>query len=171
MAHQTDKVTFKGNPVTLVGTTLNVGDKAPDVKLTRPPFDTVKLSDLGGKIRFISVTPSVDTGVCNRQVHAINERAAGLSGVAVLNVSVDLPFALSRFCGAEGIANVEALSDYKEREFGDRFGVYMSELGLLARSIFILDRDGVVRYKQVVPEMTDEPDYEDALRALSVIAG
>jgi thiol peroxidase len=166
MPERTDLVTFKGNPITLTGTAVDVGDVAPDVTLTRPPFTPVKLSEARGKIVFISVTPSVDTGVCNKQVHAINERIASMGDVVAWNVSVDLPFALSRFCGAEGIENVVALSDYKDREFGERFGVYMKELGLLARSIFIVDRDGVVRYREIVPEMTTEPDYGTALEEL-----
>ncbi|NUN15337.1 MAG: thiol peroxidase [Myxococcales bacterium] len=167
-----DKVTFKGNGITLEGNTLSVGEVAPDFTVTRAPFTPVKNSDYAGKIRFISVTPSVDTGVCDLQMRALNQKMTETVGdMVVWNISVDTPFALKRYCGAAGIERVEALSDYKDHNFGLAFGIYMKELGLLARSVWILDQDGVVRYKQVVPEMTTEPDYDAALSALRSIAG
>ncbi|GMV38621.1 MAG: putative thiol peroxidase [Myxococcales bacterium] len=165
MEERTGKVTFKGNPITLVGHPVEAGDDAPDVTLWKGLNQPVKLSSAAGKVLILSVTPSVDTGVCNKQVHAFNERAASLGGVQIWNVSVDLPFALSRYCGAEGIAGVQALSDYKDRELGASFGVYMKELGLLARSVFVIDAGGTVRYVEIVPEMTTEPDYDAAIEA------
>lgn len=166
MAERTGKVTFKGTPITLVGNPIGVGDKAPDVTMTKPPFTPIKISAAAGKILILSVTPSVDTGVCNKQVHAFNEKAASLGNVAIWNVSADLPFALSRYCGAEGISSVETLSDYKDREFGAQYGVTMKELGLLARSVFVVDAGGTVRYVEIVPEMTTEPDYDAAIAAV-----
>lgn len=167
MAERTGKVTFKGNPITLVGDAVGVGDQAPDVTLTKAPFTPFKMSEhAAGRVVVLSVTPSVDTGVCNKQVHAFQERVASLPNVAIWNVSMDLPFALNRFCGAEGISGVETLSDYKNREFGSKYGVYMKELGLLARSVFVVDGGGVVRYVEIVPEMTTEPDYDGVLEAL-----
>ena len=170
MAERTGKVTFKGNPITLVGDAVGVGDPAPDVTLTKAPFTPFKLSEhAAGHVVVLSVTPSLDTGVCNKQIHAFNERATALGDVSIWNVSLDLPFALSRFCGAEGIGNVEALSDYKTREFGEKYGVYMKELGLLARSVFVLDGSRTVRYVEIVPEMTQEPDYAAAIAAIEAL--
>lgn len=172
MSTRTDKVTFRGNPITLGGNEVSVGQAAPDFTVTRPPFDSVKLSDQKGKVVLISVTPSVDTGVCDKQMRELNKRATDLSSdVLVWNLSVDLPFALKRYCAAAEISRVEALSDYKNREFGQKFGTYMEELGLLARSVFIVDREGTLVYKQIVPEMTSEPNYDDALNALKGVVG
>lgn len=171
MSHSKDQVTFKGNAITLEGNTVAVGDTAPDFTVTRAPFTPVKLSDYAGKVRFISVTPSVDTGVCDLQMRALNQKMTDAIGdMVVWNISVDTPFALKRYCGAAGIERVEALSDYKDHNFGLAYGIYMKELGLLARSVWIIDRNGVVRYKQVVPEMTTEPDYDAALAAIGSIA-
>lgn len=171
MSHSKDQVTFKGNAITLEGNTVAVGDTAPDFTVTRTPFTPVKLSDYAGKVRFISVTPSVDTGVCDLQMRALNQKMTdAIDDMVVWNISVDTPFALKRYCGAAGIERVEALSDYKDHNFGLAYGIYMKELGLLARSVWIIDRNGVVRYKQVVPEMTTEPDYDAALAAIGSIA-
>lgn len=172
MLNTTDKVTFKGNPVRMEGAVVNVGDKAPDFTVIRPPFGSASLSDLKGKTVLISVVPSVDTGICDAQLRRLNKEASELSeNVVVWNLSVDLPFALSRFCSNAGIDRAEALSDHKDRDFAQKYGMYMGNLGLLARSLWIIDASGVVRYKEVVPEMTTHPDYDSALKALHDIAG
>jgi len=161
-----DLVTFKGNPITLVGTAPTVGAKAPAFVLNKSLMETVSLSDFSSKVLILTAAPSVDTGICALQLRAFNERAAELGDdVAILYVTLDLPFALGRFCGAEGIERVVTASDYKSRAFAADYGLMMKELGLLARSTFVIDREGVVRYAEIVGEMTHEPDYDAALAA------
>lgn len=160
-------VTMKGNPVTLVGNKLSVGDKAPDFKVVDENLQPKSLNDYTGKVKLISVTPSLDTPVCDMQARKFNEEAVKLAdNVAVLNISVDLPFAIKRFCNAAGIDKVDTLSDHKDVSFGEKYGVLIKELRLLARSVFVVDENDVVQYVQIVPEVTDEPDYEKALEAL-----
>ena len=164
-------VTMNGNPVTLVGNKLKEGDKAPDFKVVDQNLQPKSLKDYAGKVKLISVTPSLDTPVCDMQARKFNEEAAKLGdNVAVLNLSVDLPFAIKRFCNAAGIDKVETLSDYKDVSFGENYGVLIKELRLLARSVFIVDDKDVVRYTEVVPEVTNEPDYDKALSALRKVA-
>ncbi|NUQ01948.1 MAG: thiol peroxidase [Armatimonadetes bacterium] len=159
-------VTFKGNPVTLVGPEIQVGDDAPNVTVTATDFSDVRGSDLLGKVLLISVTPSLDTGVCDAQARRFNQEAAGLGqDVKVINISVDLPPALKRWCGAAEAENIVAVSDYKHREFGTKWGMLIQELQLLARGIFVVDRDGKVVYREVVPEVTDHVNFEGALQA------
>jgi len=163
-------VTMKGNPVTLVGNKLSEGDKAPDFKVVDQNLQPKSLKDYAGKVKLISVTPSLDTPVCDMQARKFNEEAAKLGeNVAVLNISVDLPFAIKRFCNAAGIDKVETLSDYKDVSFGENYGVLIKELRLLARSVFIVDDKDVVKYVEVVPEVTDEPDYDKALNELNKV--
>lgn len=167
MAEFTGLVTFKGNPLTLTGSEVEVGDRAPDVKVRTGLAETRTLSDAAGKVVVLSLAPSVDTGVCATQLRTFNERATSLSDdVEIWFVTRDVVFALKRFCGAEGIDNVFTYSDAVEREVGEKFGVTMKEFGLLARSVFVIDRDQKVIYKEIVPEMTEEPDYEAALGAV-----
>lgn len=167
MSQSTATVTFKGNPVTLVGEPPKVGEKAPDFALTAADLSTRCLSDYQGKIKLISVVGSLDTSTCDAQTRQFNEQAASLGDdVAVLTISMDLPMAQKRWCGAAGIDRVECLSDYKDHSFGKDWGVRVKELGLLARSVFIVDRDDTVRYVQRVPEIAQEPDYDDAMEAL-----
>ena len=164
---RTGVITMGGNPLTLVGNEVKAGDKAPDFTLLDMEMKPKTLKDYSGKVKVISVTPSLDTPTCDLQIHWFNEDAANQPGdVAVLNVSADLPFAIKRFCATQGIDKAVALSDHRETSFGKGFGVLIKELRLLARSIFIIDKDDVVRYVQIVPEQTNEPDYEDALNAL-----
>ena len=159
--------TMKGNPMTLVGPELKVGDKAPDFTVLDQTMGKKTLKDYDGKIKVISVTPSLDTSVCDLQIHWFNEDAANQpADVAVLNISMDLPFAIRRFCATGGIDRAMALSDHRDASFGTNWGVLMKELRLLARSIFVVDRENVIRYVQIVPEQTTEPDYEAALNAL-----
>ena len=165
-------VTFRGNPLTLLGPDLQVGEKAPDFQVVDTDLKPVSLQDFAGKVLLISVTPSLDTPVCDLQGRKFNELAAGLSDdVVVLNISVDLPFAQKRWCGANNIDRIKVLSDYQERDFGLKYGVLIKELKLLARSVWIVDKDGVIRYKEIVSEVTNEPDYNAAMEALKKIVG
>jgi thiol peroxidase len=158
-------VTLEGNPLTLVGPEIKSGDKAPPFKVLDRGLGEVTLEDSAGKVRLISVTPSLDTPVCDMQARKFNEEAAKLDDVAVLNISMDLPFAIDRFCTAAGIDKVQALSDHRDASFGNAYGVLIKELRLLARSVFVIDRDGIIRYVEIVPEITEHPNYEKALEA------
>ncbi len=161
---------LKGNPLTLLGPDLKVGDKAPDFKVVDNDSKPVKLSDFTGKVVVISVTPSVETSVCDLQAKRFNKMVSEVSSdVVILNVSVDLPLALSRWCAATGSDQVKTLSDYQERDFGLKYGLLIKETKLLARSVWLVDKDGVIQYIQIVPEMSHEPDYEDALEALKKV--
>jgi thiol peroxidase len=167
---RTGIVTSHGRPLTLLGTDLDVGASAKDFTVLDGSVQEVRLSDHAGKIKVISVTPSLDTPVCDLQLRRFNSEAANLpAGIVVMNVSMDLPFAVSRFCAAAGIDRVLALSDHRDASFGLAFGVLIKESRLLARSIFILDRDNVVRYREIVPDLSSHPDYEKALQALQAI--
>jgi len=167
---RTGIITMKGNPLTLVGPQLKPGDKAPDFSVLDQGLAPKSLSDFEGKFKVISVTPSLDTPVCDLQIHWFNEDAANQpKDVAVINVSMDLPFAIRRFCATAGIDKAIALSDHKEASFGSNWGVLIKELRLLARSIFIVDPANVIRYVQVVPEQSNEPDYEDAINFLKTL--
>lgn len=159
-------VTFKGNPMTLRGKELKVGDQAPDFTALNTSLEQVSLSDFDGKRKLISVIPSIDTGVCSTQTKTFNERAAGVDNVEVLTISNDLPFAQKRWTADEGLENAITLSDHKDLSFGENYGVVMEELRLLARSVFILDEDNKVVYVEYVPEGTDHPDYDKAIEAL-----
>lgn len=159
------EVTFKGNKVTLVGNEVNVGDQAPDFTVLANDLSEVTLADTKGKVRLISVVPSIDTGVCEQQTRRFNEEASQLDGVEVLTISVDLPFAQKRWCAAEGIDNVQVLSDHRELSFGENYGVAIKELRLLSRSIFVVDSSDKVTYVEYVQEVTELPDYEKALEA------
>ena len=166
---RTGAVTFMGGPLTLAGEELTAGQQAPAFVLHY--FDdgmqTLTLEDLKGKPSIVSVVPSLDTPVCAVQTRRFNEELAALGdGVNALTVSCDLPFAMSRFCGSEGIGNMRTGSDYQDRRFGEDWGLMIEELKILTRAVFVLDADGKIVYSQVVPEVTDEPDYDAALAAL-----
>lgn len=158
-------VTFKGNPITLVGPEVKVGDKAPNFTVLANDLSPVTLEDSKGQVRLISVVPSVDTGVCDAQTRRFNEEAAKLDNVKVLTVSVDLPFAQKRWCAATGIENVQTVSDHRDLSFGEAYGVVMKELRLLARSVFVVDSNDTVTYVEYVSEGTDHPNYEAAIEA------
>lgn len=158
-------VTFKGNPVTLIGTEVKVGDKAPDFTVLANDLSPVTLKNSEGKIRIISVVPSLDTGVCDAQTRKFNEEASKLDNVEVITVSVDLPFAQKRWCAAAGLENVVTVSDHKDLSFGEAYGVYIQELRLLARSVFVVDSQNKVTYVEYVPESTDHPNYDAAMEA------
>jgi thioredoxin-dependent peroxiredoxin len=158
-------VTFKGNPVTLLGNEVKVGDQAPDFKVLANDMSEVTLQSTKGQVRLISAVPSLDTGVCDAETRRFNEEAVKLDNVKVLTVSVDLPFAQKRWCGAAGIENVQTLSDHRELSFGEAYGVAIKELRLLARAVFVVDSNDKVTYVQYVSEVTDHPDYEAAVEA------
>ena len=159
-------ITFKGNPFTLLGPEIKVGDKAPDFAVVDNGLAPVSLASSAGKVRIISAVPSLDTPVCDTETRRFNQEAAGLPGdVVVLTISLDLPFAQKRWCGSAGIEKVTTLSDYRERSFGQSYGVLIKELLLLTRAIFVVDAQDVIRYIQIVPEVTSEPDYAAVIAA------
>ncbi len=164
-------VTMQGRPMTLVGDELKPGMQAPDFKVTDNDMLPMKFSrTYGGKVAVISVVPSLDTPVCDLQTRRFNKEAEALGpDVGILTVSMDLPFAQKRWCGAAGAKAVRTFSDYQKAEFGKAYGVLIKELRLLARAVFIVDKDGVVRYVQLVPEVTKEPNYDEALAALRAL--
>ncbi len=167
MMERKGAVTLRGNPMTLVGNELNVGDKAPDVELLDNELKPVKVSAFRGQVVVISSVPSLDTPVCDMETRRFNSEAANLGpNVVILTVSNDLPFAQKRWCGAAGVDKVKTLSDHREAAFGQGYGVLIKELRLLARSIFVLDADGVVRYVQHVKEVSQEPDYAAVVAAV-----
>lgn len=165
-------VTFKGGPLTLVGPEIKAGAKAPDFKVLDKGLGEVTLKSSAGKVRLISVVPSLDTPVCDQQTRRFNEEAAKLPDrVAVLTISVDLPFAQSRFCSAADVTKVQTLSDHRDASFGQNWGVLIKELRLLARAVFVVGADDTVKYVQVVKEVTSHPDYDKALAAAKAAAG
>jgi thiol peroxidase len=168
-------VTFKGNPLTLVGEPVKVGQPAPDFTLHAfegGALKTIKPADLKGKPTIISVVPSLDTPVCQTQTKKFNEQLGAYGDrINALTVSLDLPFAQNRFCGAENIKNLKSASDYQDRSFGRNWGMLIDELKILARGTFVLDKDGKVIYAQQVKEVAEEPNYDEPLKALKQVAG
>ncbi|WP_078555493.1 thiol peroxidase [Bacillus alkalicellulosilyticus] len=158
-------ITFKGNPMTLLGNEVKVGDAAPEFSVLANDLSPVSLADSNGQVRLISVVPSIDTGVCDQQTRRFNEEASSLEGVKILTVSVDLPFAQKRWCGAAGIENVQTLSDHRDLSFGKAYGLAIEELRLLARAVFVVDSNNKVAYAEYVSEATNHPDYEAAIAA------
>ena len=162
------KVTFMGSPVELYGDIPAVGQPAPEFVLTKNDLNDFSLNENKGKVIVLSVVPSLDTKVCAASARMFNKRAADLNNVRVLNISEDLPFAAERFCVTEGLKNVVALSDFREHEFGKNYGLLIQNgplRGLLARAVFVIDKQGKIVYQEVVSELTNEPDYELALAA------
>ena len=157
-------ITFKGNPMTLVGNEVKVGQKAPDFQLTANDLSEATLKNSAGKVRLISVVPSVDTPVCDLQTKRFNDEAGKLGEkTAVITVSMDLPFAQKRWCGAAGASQAQLLSDYKNHSFGTAYGVRIKELGLLARAVFVIDANDQVQYVEYVKEVTQHPNYDAAI--------
>jgi thiol peroxidase len=165
IAERKNAVTFKGNPVTLLGNEVKEGDQAPDFTVLANDLSQVTLDSSKGFVRLISVVPSLDTGVCDAQTRRFNEEAASLPGAKVITISVDLPFAQKRWCGAAGIENVQTLSDHRDLSFGINYGVAIKELRLLARAVFVIDKNDKVVYVEYVPEVTNHPNYEAAIEA------
>lgn len=165
-------VTLNGNPLTTIGERLSVGDKAPDFKLVANDLSTVTLADSAGKVRLISVVPSLDTGICDAQTRRFNEEAANFGDdVVVLTVSAEHPFNQKRWCGAAGIDRVQVISDHMDMNFGDAYGTHVKELRLEQRSIFVVDKDDTIRYVEYVPEIAQHPDYDAAIAALNELLG
>ena len=165
-------VTFKGNPLTLVGPELKAGDKAPEFQVVADDLSAVTLASSKGKTRLISVVPSLDTPVCDQQTRRFNEEAAKVPGnVAVITISVDLPFAQKRFCSTAGITKLKVLSDHRDVSFGTHYGVLIKELRILTRAIFVIGADDTIKYVEYVKEMTNHPNYEAALDALKEKVG
>jgi thiol peroxidase len=157
-------VTLKGKPMTVIGPKLEAGDKAPNATLVANDGSTVSLDDYAGKLRLVSVVYSLDTGLCDLQTHRFNSEAANLGPDAVvLTISTDLPMAQKRWCGAAGIDRVITLSDHRLMSFGDAYGTHIEELRMEQRSIFVIDKAGIIRYAEYVPEVAQHPDYERAL--------
>jgi len=167
MKERTGVVTLHGNPLTLVGDEIAVGDEAPDFEVIDNDLAPVRSSSLRGKICIITSVPSLDTPVCDLETRRFNEEAAQLgSDVAIRTISMDLPFAQKRWCGAAEVTRVQTLSDHRDASFGTAYGVLIKELRLLARAVFVVDRQGIVRHIEVVKEIAHEPDYEAVLQAV-----
>ncbi|WP_047981582.1 thiol peroxidase [Ornithinibacillus contaminans] len=157
------KVTFHQDPVTLVGNEVKVGDNAPDFNVLTNDLGIKSLADYQGKIKLISVVPSIDTGVCSIQTNRFNEEAKELENVSVITVSMDLPFAQKRWREVNNVEDLELLSDHRDADFGEKYGVLIKELRLLARSIFVIDSNDKVTYVEYVHEVSEHPDYDKAL--------
>ncbi|MFA5553365.1 MAG: thiol peroxidase [Phycisphaerae bacterium] len=167
MSERKGAVTMKGNPLTLTGGEVAVGQKAPDFAVLAGDLSPAGLEKFKGKKCVILSVPSLDTSVCSIEAKKFNEKASELSDdVAILVISMDLPFAQSRWCAAEGVKNVHLFSDYRDASFGTAYGVLIKELRLLARAVFVVDKNSVIKYMQLVPEIASEPDYEAAMGAL-----
>jgi len=165
-------VTMRGNPMTLVGPEIKPGQKAPNFTAVAKGLAQVTLDQFKGKVKIISAVPSVDTPVCDTETRRFNEEAGKLPGdVQVLTISMDLPFAQSRWCGAAGVDKVTMLSDYRSAEFGEKYGALIKELRLLARAVFVLDKNDNVTHVEYVKEIANQPDYEAALQAARKAAG
>lgn len=171
MSEYPGAVTMKGNPLTLIGHLPEVGQAAPDFEVLDNNLAPVKLSSFRGKICVIASVPSLDTPVCDIETRRFNTEAAKLDpNVVILTISMDLPFAQKRWCGAAGIDKVITLSDHRNARFGESFGVLIKELRLLGRAVFVVDRDGIVRLVQLVKEITEEPDYAAVLKAVQQLS-
>ncbi len=163
-------VKFAGNEMELLGNQIKVGDKAPNFEGVGKELQPVSLSTYAGKVRVLSIFPSIDTSVCSMQATTFNKRAAEFGeDVAILTLSVDLPFALGRYCGAEGIDNLTVVSDHRELDFGMKYGFVLPGLRLLARGVVVIDKDDTVRHVEYVPEVTTEPDYDKAMAVVKTL--
>jgi thiol peroxidase len=164
-------ITFKGGPMTLIGPELKAGDAAPDFNVVDSDLQPVNLASSAGKVRLVSVVPSLDTPVCSDQTKKFGEAMKSLpDDVQVYTVSLDLPFAQGRWCGAEGV-EMKTLSDYRDRSFGSSYGVLIKELLLLTRAIFVIDRTDKLAYVEIVGEVTEHPDYDAAIGAVTAAVG
>lgn len=166
MPERTGLITMHGNGLTLTGNPVNVGDKAPDFTVTDNDLGSKSLADYAGKVLIIAAVPSLDTSVCDIEARRFNSEAAELSDdIEILTISMDLPFAQKRWCGAAGADQVVTLSDHAAASFGENYGLLIKELRLLARAVLVVDREGVITYQEIVPEVANEPDYAAALEA------
>ena len=163
---RTGEVTMKGNPLTLLGPRIEANEDAPEFTALKNLTTPTSLSETNGKVRILLSVPSLDTPVCSLETRRFSQEAGGLGDdVVVQVVSIDTPFAMSRWCGAEGVTNVQTLSDFKDRDFGKKYGVEIKDLGIYARAAFVVDRQGVVVYSEYVPDVAQEPNYEQILDA------
>lgn len=162
-------ITFQGNPLTLEGTLLEVGQKAPAFSLVKNDLTAITLDELKGKNILISSIVSIDTPVCDIQTKRFNGEASKLENTVLLTVSTDLPFALARYCADKGITSAVTASDYSTRKFSKDYGLFIKELSLSTRAIIIIDKNGYIAYTEYLKEITDEPNYEAALKALDNI--
>ncbi|MEV0155442.1 thiol peroxidase [Micromonospora sp. NPDC050686] len=163
IAERTGVTTFRGRPVTLLGTPVSVGDKAPDFTVVANDMSPVTLDSSRGTVRIISAVPSLETPVCDQQTRRFHEAAEGIEGLQVLTVSVDLPFAQQRWCAAAGLTGVQTLSDHRDLSFGHAYGVLIKELRLLARAVFVVDAHDEVVHAEYVPAIEQHPEYDAAL--------
>jgi thiol peroxidase len=167
MKERTGIITMKGNPLTLLGNEVNVGERAPDFIALDPNLTPIKFSSYQNKICVISSVPSLDTPVCDMETRKFNEEASKLGDkIQILTISMDLPFAQKRWCGAAGVSKIQTLSDHRDAQFGLAYGVLIKELRLLARAVFLVDQKGILRYIQLVKDITNEPNYEEIWSAL-----
>ena len=167
---RSNSVTLKGNPFTLVGPELKVGEEAPDFETIGKDLKPVTLRDTQGSVRVFSVVPSLDTPVCDAQTRRFNEEAGNLSEVRVYTISMDLPFAQSRWCASAGVQNVTMLSDHRDAKFGTNYGTLIKELRLNCRALFVVDKNDTIRHVQYVREIADPPDYDKALQVTRQLA-
>lgn len=164
---RTGIATRRGNPLTLIGPELKIGDRAPDFRLNKTVDEVNTLNDFAGKIKLISVVPSIDTGVCDLQTRRFNDEASKLGdNVVIITVSADLPYAQARWCGAAGVDRIVLLSDYKDNSFGKSYGVLIKELHLDMRSIFVVDANDQITYIELLKEMAEHPNYDAAIAAV-----
>ena len=163
--------TLKGNPLTLIGPELKTGDKAPEFDVVDTGLQPVTLAKTSGKVRIFSVVPSLDTPVCDMQTKRFNDEAAKLSGVDIYTVSMDLPFAQKRWCGAFGVDNIKMVSDHRNGSFGEHYGTLIKELRIESRAIFVVDKGDVIRHVEYVKEVADHPHYDEALAVARALAG
>ena len=160
-------VTMKGNPITLIGTELQVGDRAPDFVTIDNDLNPVSFDSFRGKVCIISSVPSLDTPVCDMETRRFNDEAGRVGeDVEILTISMDLPFAQKRWCGAAGVDKVQTLSDHRDADFGQAYGVLIKGLRLLARAVFVVDKEGTIRHIELVKEIASEPDYDSVLTAV-----
>ncbi len=162
---------MRGNPLTLIGPELKVGETAPEFSAIDTSLQPVSLASTAGQVRIFSVVPSLDTPVCDMQTKRFNEEAAKLPSVEILTVSMDLPFAMKRWCGAMGVDKVKMISDHRTGSFGESYGTMIKDLRIESRAIFVVDKENVVRYAEYVKEVADHPDYDAALSVAKGLAG
>ena len=167
---RTGAATLKGNALTLVGPELKAGDRAPEFEVVDTNLAPVNLKSTGNSVRILSVVPSLDTPVCDAQTKRFNDELAKLPGIEVLTVSMDLPFAQKRWCGAFGVDRVKMLSDHRSGSFGTAYGTLIKDLRIQSRAIFVLDKDNIIRHVEYVKEVTDHPDYLAALQAAKALS-
>ncbi|MGD1097802.1 MAG: thiol peroxidase [Bryobacteraceae bacterium] len=163
--------TLRGNPMTVVGPELKTGDKAPDFQAVDDSLKPVDLAATGNGVRIFSVVPSLDTPVCDAQTKRFNEEAGKLPNVSIYTISMDLPFAQKRWCGAFGVDHVKMVSDHRNGSFGESYGTLIKDLRIESRAIFVVDKDNVIRHAEYVKEVADHPNYESALQAAKSLAG